>query len=404
VPLEPTAAPRGWRGLWDPRRARLWLVSCAIAAYLPALGIPFRQWLDFSAFYTAGALCCGPQLYDLGRLAAFQAAQGLPPTPFVYPAAVALAYVPLAQLPYALAGTLHMALMAAALLVAAVLGADLLGLSRRWALLGTLAWSPAAAGVLSGQNTGAALLLVVLAARAWSAGSSGWTGAAVGALAYKPQLAAPLAGLLVLRGAWRGLAALLAVVALQYLLGTAATGDPGWPRDWLAAVQHPAYTEGDLRANGWQAVSLPALLSRSAFLGPGWPSLAPLGYVLGGLVVVAAVPALRRWALLPAIALACAVGLVVSPHAWVYDGTLLLPALGIFGAASRRRGWPWQDRWLLAGAYGLAVLWPLGGFVGVVPFALVVCLAPLVLLGWGPFERFAEAGGNRPSPAGVVGA
>jgi hypothetical protein len=379
-------------------------VSCAVAAYLPALGIPFRQWLDFSAFYAAGALCCGPHLYDLGRLASFQVAHGLPQTPFVYPAAVALAYLPLAQLPYALAGAVHMALMAAALVGAALLGADLLGLPRRWALLGSLAWSPAAAGVLSGQNTAVALLLVVLAARAWSAGSIGWAGAAVGAVAYKPQLAAPLAGLLVVRGAWRGVATLLIVVALQYLLGVAATGDPGWPRDWLAAVQHPAYTEGDLRANGWQAVSLPALLSRSAFLGPGWPSLAPLGYLLGGLLVVAALPALRRWPLVPAIALACAVGLVVSPHAWVYDGTLLLPAVGVFAVAAARRGWPWQDRWLLAGAYALALLWPLGGFVGFVPFALVVWLAPLVLLGRGPFARFAEAAWNPSAPAGVVGA
>jgi hypothetical protein len=317
---------------------------------------------------------------------------------------VALAYLPLAQLPYALAGAVHVALMAAALVGAALLGADLLALPRRWALLGSLAWSPAAAGVLSGQNTAVALLLVVLAARAWSAGSIGWAGAAVGAVAYKPQLAAPLAGLLVVRGAWRGVATLLIVVALQYLLGVAATGDPGWPRDWLAAVQHPAYTEGDLRANGWQAVSLPALLSRSAFLGPGWPSLAPLGYLLGGLLVVAALPALRRWPLVPAIALACAVGLVVSPHAWVYDGTLLLPAVGVFAVAAARRGWPWQDRWLLAGAYALALLWPLGGFVGFVPFALVVWLAPLVLLGRGPFARFAEAAWNPSAPAGVVGA
>ncbi|MDO8485444.1 MAG: hypothetical protein Q7S35_10955, partial [Candidatus Limnocylindrales bacterium] len=63
-----------WQGLWTARRARLWLTMAAIAAWLPLLGMPARGWLDFSAFYAAGALAFGPGVIDLGAIAAYQAA------------------------------------------------------------------------------------------------------------------------------------------------------------------------------------------------------------------------------------------------------------------------------------------------------------------------------------------
>ena len=145
------AAP-GWRTLWTPSRARLWLIAGAAAAYLPALGVPLRGWLDFSSFYAAGALAFTPQVAQLAPIVQFQVERGLPPTPFVYPAGVALLYAPLAALPYPVAAALHMALMVAALIAAAVWGARLLGLPRSWTILGTLAWGPAAAGAISGRT------------------------------------------------------------------------------------------------------------------------------------------------------------------------------------------------------------------------------------------------------------
>jgi hypothetical protein len=78
--------------------------------------------------------------------------------------------------------------------------------------------------------------------------------------------------------------------------------------------------------------------------------------------------------------LACAAGLVVSPHAWTYDAAILLPALALFARDAARQGWRWQDRWLLALAYGAALLWPLGGVIGIVPLAPIVWLVPFVLL------------------------
>jgi hypothetical protein len=394
-------SPGAWRDLWGARRARLWIVACALAAWLPALGVAFRGWLDFSAFYAAARFAFTPDLARLEPVVRYQLEHGLPITPYVYPAGVALLYVPLSLLPYGLAGLLHVLAMLGLLLLAIRLGADLLGLPTRWAILGGLAWAPAAAGVLSGQNTSLALLLVVLAAGALSSaersqGAELKTGASIGLLAYKAQLAAPLAGLLALRG--RVLALLVVGLALlgHYLLGVVATGgNLAWPADWLATLR--AYAIEDFRANGWQAVSLPALATRidvalgsTTLLSP----LAALGYLAAGLVVLACVPALRRWDPVSAVALASAAGLVVNPHAWVYDATLLLPAIGLFASRAAARGWPWQDRWLLALAYALAVTWPFGGLVGFVPLVVVVTAAPLVLLGIGPFAWFGPAEGQ----------
>jgi len=346
--------------------------------------MPLRGWLDFSAFYAAGQLAFSAAVTDLVAVATLQSEQGLPITPFVYPAGLALPYAPLSALPYDMAAALHLALMLGLLLSAAVIGADLLGLRRRWAVLGSLAWAPAAAGAISGQNTSLALLLVVLAAWALAGERQGLAGLATGLLAYKPQLAAPLLGLLLLRARWTALLVAAGMLAVHWAAGVVATGGRlEWPVDWLAAVE--AYQEADFLANGWQAISLPAL-GMHLQLSSGLPGPVLAGYVVGAAIVVACLPAMRRLPVVEAVALAAACGLLVSPHAWVYDATLLLPALGVLAARAMRRGWPWRDRWWLALAYGIALTWPLGGFLGFTLLPLLVLAAPFALLERGPFR------------------
>ena len=409
----------GWRGIWDLRRARLWLGAAIVAAWLPLIGMPLRGWLDFSAFYAAGALAFTPGVTGLASILGFQAEHGLPPTPWVYPAGLALLYVPFSWLPYEVAAALHVVLEGGALALAAWIGAPLLGVPRRWALAGTFAWAPAAAGVVSGQNIGLALLLVALGASAMVRGRPWLAGLVVGLLAYKPQLAAPQVGTLLWRGAWRAVLVFVAVLGAHYLLGVVATGGTwGWPADWLQTLRD--YSGPDFCANGWQAVSLPAITARVAAIlggacgsGAGGIGGAPvesgafsplvmLGYAVGLVYVVASLRALRAWGVAVALALAAAVGLVVSPHAWIYDATLLLPALGVFAVAAGRRGWPWQDRWLLVAAYGIVLLWPLGGFIGVATPLVVVLLVPAVLLGWGPLARFGAQAGEAARDSGGV--
>jgi hypothetical protein len=356
---------------------------------LPLLGVPLRGWLDFSAFYAAGALLFTDGLTGLAPIVGFQVEHGLPVTPFVYPAGLALPYGLLAALPYGIAAALHVALMVALLVAAAVAWAPLVGLPRRWAVLGALAWGPAAAGVASGQNTSLALLLVVLTGVALATQRPLAAGLAAGLLAYKPQLGAPMAGLFALRGIWRALAALLAVVGLHYLAGVVATGGAfDWPVDWVRTLRE--YHAADFAANGWQAISLPALATRLE-LAWGVPWLSAVGYLAGGAIVVACIPAMRRLPPAEAVALAAACGLVVSPHAWVCDATLLLPALGVLAARATGAGWPWEARWWIAGAFIVALTWPLGGVVGVTLMPLLVVAAPFALLGRGPFRAFTAA-------------
>jgi hypothetical protein len=82
----------------------------------------------------------------------------------------------------------------------------------------------------------------------------------------------------------------------------------------------------------------------------------------------------------------------VSPHAWVYDGALLLPAIGIFAARASAQGWPWEDRWLLAVAFAIGLTWPFGGFIGLTAMPLLVLAVPFVLLrGAAPEMRRAVA-------------
>jgi len=390
MPASPTlvAAPAGWRAAWTPGRARLWLVAAAVAAWLPLLGVPFRGWLDFSAFYAAGSLAFTPDVTGLAAITAFQVERGLPITPFVYPAGVALPYALLSALPYGVAAALHAALMLAALLAAAAVWARLVGLPRRWALLGALAWAPAAAGVASGQNTSGALLLVVLSGAALAAGREVLGGVLAGVVLYKPQLGAPMVGTLLLRGRWAGVAAAAGMVAVHWALGAVATGGRvDWPVGWLEAVR--GYQEADLLANGWQAISLPGLAARAG-LALDVPWLGLVGYAVAGVVIAWCLPALRRPSWPDAIALAAALGLLISPHAWVYDATLLLPALAVLAARSARRGWPWRDRWWLASSFGIALLWPLGGVVGVTLMPLVVLAVPFALLERGPFRPQAS--------------
>ena len=383
---------RGWRGLWTEPRARMWLVAAAVAAWLPLLGMPARRWLDFDSFYGAGLFAFTPRLVDLTSILNYQAAHGLPLTPFLYPPGFALLYVPFTWLPFDLAAALHVLLQGVALLCAAMLGARVYGIPARWATLGVLAWSPAVAGVVSGQNSAVVLLLAMIAAGSLGTGRWRIAGLAIGAAVYRPQFGLPLGALAAWRGALRAAGVALAVVAAQYLLGVVATGGAwDWPARWVATVG--VETAEDFQSVGWQALSLPGLLGRISIGGSAEGSLlgpALLGYAVGAAVILASLRPMRAWDAPRATALLCALALFAGPRGWSYDGTLLLPAVAVLAREASESGWPWQRRWLLAGAYGVALAWPLGGFIGINPEALLVLLAPFALLGLGPFRAMGR--------------
>ena len=392
----------GWRGIWTDRRARLWLGAALFAAWVPVLGVPLRRWLDFSAFYTAGTLAFSPDVVRLEPIIQAQAAAGLPPAPYLYPPGFSILYAPLTWLAYDVAGALHLLLMLGALALAAALAARLYGIPRRIAMVGALAWGPAAASVLSGQNATLALLLIVISAlamvRAAKSGSR-WAGMVAGVasagLGYKPQFAAPIVAIAALRRRWIVLGVIGFGALLHYLVGVlAAGGNFGWPVDWLSTLSR--YSSIDLETNGWQSVSLPSLLARVELspltdgAPPGVQGLSLIGYIVGAIVIAFCLRALTYWSLPRATALSCALTLLVLPHAWVYNATLLLPALAAFAAQAHRRRWPWQDRWVVAGAYAAGAIWPIGGLVGFTLLPLLVALAIPLLFGWHPFRGRAS--------------
>jgi hypothetical protein len=360
---QPPVAVEQPRILTD-RRLRVWGIGLAAAFWLPAFGAAALQFWDFAAFYSAGALVGRSNLSQLAPVVAYQVERGLQPTPFVNPPAYALLYAPLAHLPYDVAGYLALAIMAALLLVAVEYGRRPFGVPQRVAFIGALAWPPAAAGVVSGQSSALALSLVVVVMAGLGRSStrgSVLAGLAVGAMAYKPQLAAALLVLLLVRGDWRALMASMAGVGALYLGSVAATGGNwGWPSDWLATIQ--TYVGPDVAENGWQAISLAGLGGRL-----GVPVLP---YLVGGLLFIYMLPQLRSRPVYEAVALVCALGLVASPHAWVYEATLLLPALAML--RSNRRA--------IVATYLLAAAWPACALLGWQPLALAVAVAPLLLV------------------------
>ena len=365
------------------RRAVRWLVAAAIAAYLPIIGAPLRGWFDFAAYWAAGHFALTPQVLDIGVVVRYEVDHGLPPVPFVYPPGIALLFAPLAQLPFAVAALVHVAIAVAALIVAARLWADLVGIPRGWATLGALAWGPAAASVISGQNATIVLLLAVLVARGLALAPQPGrlpglrTGILAGLAMYKPQLGAPVTALAAVRGGRLVLAGIGVAALIQYVAGIIATGgDPWWPRAWLSTIG--AYATADYEANGWQAISLPSIGARIGVL---TGSVVPvvIGWAAAIGFVAWAVRGIRRMPVVGAIGLATAAGLVIDPHAWVYDATLALPAIGILAAAAARRGWPRGDRIALAAAFAIGSLWPLGGFVGTTFVPLVVVATPIAL-------------------------
>jgi hypothetical protein len=357
-----------------PRRLRLWAIGLFLVGLAPIIAASSNGFHDWPAFWSAGRVVGTFDLVDVDRLLAWQRAHGLSQGAFPYPPASALVLWPLSLLPLDLSFWIMAALMLGAAILAGRVAAGVFGLPRELAVLSVLAWAPVTGSIVIGQNAPLALLLAVLAIRGLVAAEAGAGGRARGAgswlagLLYKPTLAAPLVGLLILRGRWRTLGVLAAGCLAWYLLGFLATGgDLGWPFDWLRSLG--AYASADFEANADKAISIPGLAGRLG-LG-GWAGLAAAA------LVVLAIPRLRRAPMVEAAAGACLVGLAASPHAWAYDAVLLLPI--IWWALAGGIAEPWRTR-LVVAAYLLAPLWLVSRETVVSSVAVIVVAATAIWL------------------------
>ena len=372
-----------------PKRVRLWAVAVATIGLVPIDTAIVNGGGDWPAFWSAGATVGTPNLVDPARHAAWQAAHGLPNAYFfwLYPPPDAYLWWPFAQFPMAIGFVANTVLMLGLVAIAGLLLTRIFDLAPDVALLVAFAWTPATAPAIIGQNAPLALVLALLAIDALRRDRVLEAGLACGLLMYKPTLALPLLGVLVLRARWRELIVVAAVLVAAYFVGVAATaGDWQWPTTWWTQAQ-PLLAE-DLARNADKAISIPGVIGRLAGL-PWWiPDL------IAGAIVLLSLRGLRRAPIAEAGAAACLLALAVGPRVWGYEAGLMLPILAwaIAGGLSE----PWRTR-LIFLAIPMGLLWLVSYYTVVSGVALLVAAATAIWL-WrwrplGPDPSLAPAAG-----------
>jgi alpha-1,2-mannosyltransferase len=321
---------------------RALLVALAIAFALSLIGTGAstptgRLGGDLPAFYGAGRIVLegdAAHLYDWNRQAT--AELGLfPPDEtegflaFAYPPFVAVAYAPLALLPFRLAYAVHTLFMVGCVgLTVALLARELPRIGRYGdALLAfAIGFHPAYRAAFGAQNSTWSTLLFVAAGALVTRGHEFAGGAVAGLLMFKPQLAVPLWGLFLLERRPRVLAGIATSATGLYLVGAAVQG-LSWPAIWWREGVVP-FQDYDQARNAPNCVGFLGFAEN--LFGVGNPVAQGIGVVLS----VATIGALCFvwWRGTDAdrterIAFAAAGSLMIAPHAMFYDAALLTPAL-----------------------------------------------------------------------------
>ncbi len=320
---------------------------------------------DFPAFYAAGSIAADgdwADLYDPDRQLAEQS-RLFPESDdsflyFAYPPHAAAAYRPLAALDYRLAYSIHSVLMAAAAVAALAAMRPMVPLLRRQfelAATGVLLFNPVLRAVTGGQNTALTMLGLALIWRFLHDEEEVAAGLVVALLLFKPQLAVPLAGLLLLTRRWRAVAAVGAGTLAVWGLGAMVMGT-GWLGTWWTEVR--AFAELDAEVNGHNAVSWLGVSEHVFGAGSGTAHVIAVPLVLATIAATCVVWLSPRFDLGAGIAITAATLVLMSPHAMFYDAGLLsitaVVALDRLGA----RVVPvvalvWVGSWLQMGAAAL---------------------------------------------------
>jgi hypothetical protein len=361
--------PERARGLRDriaafvtPARARTYsalMVVVVLGGYLVSIGAgPFRTGgftdlagavigADFTAFYWAGhAVVHGrvEQLYDIDAELAFLDALRAPAPSlaevhaFVSPPYWALFFAPLGALPYPAALALFWALSFALLwLNVRAISAELPELealgtpARRVAL--AIGFFPCLFSFLNGQTSMLLLTPLTLTFVLLRRREDFWAGIVLGLLAIKPQIAFGPAVILLFSGRFRALAGAALSASVWLALGLFLM--PGAMADYvvLAPELFEFLRQDDYQT--WGQTSLYGLVT--LLLDPIWHDGAT--WIGNAMVLLAAganaifarrlpwSPGSRRWDL--SIAAMLALGLLSSPHLFLYDVSLMLLPLAI---------------------------------------------------------------------------
>ncbi len=272
---------------------------------------------DWTVFWSAGATAGTDHLLNPHKHADWQAAHHLPLSPFVYLPGTAWLFLPFKHVSELQGYALNAAIMFGVLVCAGLMCARIYALPKWFAVLATLAWAPAIAGVTTGQISPLGLLLSSLVILGVVERSPWLAGGCTGLLLYKPPYAIPFLLLFVVRREWRAAAVTAAIAIVWYAASVTATGgDVKWPIHYVQTVQ--AYFGPDFAFNGGKAVSIPALLLHAH--APLW-----IATLIAFLIFFSAIPLLARRPVLEAASMTPLLGLVANPHTWPYDVVLALP-------------------------------------------------------------------------------
>lgn len=312
---------------------------------------------DFPAFYGAGVIAADgdwDNLYDFDRQAAAQASlqeEDGTVRYFAYPPQVAAVHAPLAAFEYGTAYLLYTALMFGLLVLAIKLAEPMVPwLKGRTVLASAVALSfwPMLRAVTGGSNTALSLLLIVAAWRLVHDDRQFAAGLVLAGLLFKPQLAIPLVGLMLIIGL-RRLVAGATVGAVAFYLSGIPFGGAAWPLDWWETAR--AFNVIDSEVNGYSSVSWLGFLENA--LGVGETAPVVVGWSLAMATVLALVWLWRRSGAghLPELLAVAMPGiLLLSPHALSHDTAILLVTFAILHKNDRLPRWLVVTSWSLAAA------------------------------------------------------
>jgi alpha-1,2-mannosyltransferase len=335
----------------------------------PFLPTGQAKWTDFVHFYTLGNIArIGPieLLYDEVGQHARQVAL-LPEyanaffRPDTYPPLVAVAFAPLSRLPYTLAGLVWAAVMLVTYLSCALLIARQAGPAsplrdRRFLVAACLAFPPVWLLFIHGQTTMFPFLTFALAWAALEQRRPFIAGLAMGLLALKPQLGVAIALVALLSREWRMIAGAAASVAMQ----AAATV-------WLFGTSIV-----------WTYITTSLDVLRTAHVGEVKPYLQhslrvlttllpdPIGaplLAIGSVAVIWAVWSVWQSTTDPRVRMGVVVlgSVLVNPHLYVYDATLLVLTGLWIGLVLGDEPWFWRRAYWLT----VALLVPTAQFARV---------------------------------------
>lgn len=310
---------------------------------------------DFNQFYSAARLAGTGRLYDWDALQQLERRNYSSMVPYIRVPLYAYLFKPIAWLPWQQARVVWW--LVNALAIASL--PWLWPFPSRWMSAAVLCWSLPVWALLNwGQDTALFLWMASAGAKLMEKNRPFVAGLVFALCASKFHLAVGIPVVLLAQRRWRvltgGLAGGAVIAAACFLIE-----GPGWPQQLLTVVR----TVPDVQIPPERMVHIAAFFERY-----NMPASLAIALSLGVLLVLWRTPnAGILWAALPA-------GLLVTPHSFVYDSVVLVPAL-LF--AVTRCGAPlcyWAILLMLPVPYSLIMFGNVAGQLAIIGFSLALLL------------------------------